>query len=112
MTEVEYTPDLDSILRLMAETDNGPVMTAVVELLRAIDEEHAPHESGDCKADGCQSSTGEPEFNVEWPCRMWLDAQRVSIAWLLEQVLSARPALWATERRPHLVADPTSPDAG
>lgn len=85
MADAQYSPNLDDLVRMMSDTDEGPFMTAVTNLLRHVDQEHVMDENGNCVHDGCQSPYGEPEFSADWPCSWWLLAQRCAVAWLLER---------------------------
>lgn len=86
-----YSPDLDDLIRMMRDTDQGPFMAAVTNLLGHIDEAHVMDENGNCAHNGCQSPYGEPEYSADWPCSWWLLAQRVPVAWMLERVTGVEP---------------------
>jgi hypothetical protein len=80
--------DLGGIIEQMraAEADTpGPFFKTVVALIDDINIHHQPDTNGDCGADGCQSMYGEPEFNSDWPCPVWMRANNVAVAWLRER---------------------------
>ena len=72
--------DLKTILKLMEETETGPFFKAVLDLLRSVTMTHRPDADDNCWADGCRDY--HEEFMTAFPCRHWLDAQRVAVAWL------------------------------
>ena len=81
-----FAPDFDSIIQMMSDSDEGPFMTALLDLLGDINKEHQPDQGGKCKDDGC-ANWQDPEFSIDWPCAWWLNAMRVAVGWLMERAV-------------------------
>jgi len=92
MGNIYFDADLGGIVAEMQAAEGsypGPFFRAVVALIDDINNTHQPDTDGDCQADGCQSQYGDPEFNLDWPCPVWMRAHNVAVAWLRERAAEA-----------------------